>query len=140
VLSGGGESFGKFESPLQIDSFDGKSMSLGGLVMTNAATRVSDIPAGLDSILLEDRTPLVVQGMQFVPSATNRFKRSDNVALYTEIYDPLLASEQPPKVAFAYHVIDRANNKDVVFTGALPAGQSGGSHGHGGEGERLAAG
>jgi VWFA-related protein len=123
VLSGGGESFGKFESPLQIDSFDGKSMSLGGLVMTNAATRVSDIPAGLDSILLEDRTPLVVQGMQFVPSATNRFKRSDNVALYTEIYDPLLASEQPPKVAFAYHVIDRANNKDVVFTGALPAEQ-----------------
>jgi len=123
VLSGGGESFGKFESPLQIDSYDGKSMSLGGLVMTNAATRVSDIPAGLDSILLEDRTPLVVQGMQFVPSATNRFKRSDNVALYTEIYDPLLASDQPPKVAFAYHVMDRATNKDVVFTGALPAEQ-----------------
>jgi hypothetical protein len=61
--------------------------------------------------------------MQFVPSATNRFKRSDNVALYTEIYDPLLASEQPPRVAFAYHVIDRATNKDVVFTGALPAEQ-----------------
>jgi VWFA-related protein len=121
VLSGGGASFGKFESPLQIDAYDGKSMSLGGLVLTNSATRVSDIPTGLDSILLEDRTPLVVQGMELVPSATNRFKRSDNVILYTEIYDPLLASDNPPKVAFGYHVVDRATNKEVLFTGAVPA-------------------
>jgi len=121
VLSGGGDTFGKFESALQIDSYDGKSMSLGGIVMTNSATRVSDIPTGLDSILLEDRTPLVVKGMQVVPSATNRFKRSDNVILYTEIYDPLLATDKPPKVGFGYHVIDRGTNKEVLFTGAVPA-------------------
>jgi VWFA-related protein len=121
VLSGGGDTFGKFESPLQIDSYDGKSMSLGGIALTNSATRVSDIPTGLDSILLEDRTPLVIKGMQVVPSATNRFKRSDNVILYTEIYDPLLASDQPPKLGFGYHVLDRATNKEVVFTGAVPA-------------------
>jgi VWFA-related protein len=121
VLSGGGDTFGKFESPLQIDSYDGKSMSLGGIALTNSATRVSDIPTGLDSILLEDRTPLVIKGMQVVPSATNRFKRSDNVILYTEIYDPLLASDPPPKLGFGYHVLDRATNKEVIFTGAIPA-------------------
>jgi hypothetical protein len=120
-LSGGGDTFGKFESPLQIDSYDGKSMSLGGIVLTNSATRVSDIPTGIDSILLEDRTPLVVKGMQVVPSATNRFKRSDNVILYTEIYDPALATDKPPKVGFGYHVIDRGTNKEVLFTGAVPA-------------------
>jgi VWFA-related protein len=123
VLSGGGDTFGKFESPLQIDAYDGKGMSLGGVVLTNSATRVSDIPTGLDSILLEDRTPLVVQGMQVVPSATNRFKRSDNVIMYTEIYDPLLASDAPPKVAFGYRVLERTSNKEVVFTGAVPADQ-----------------
>jgi VWFA-related protein len=121
VLSGGGDTFGKFESPLQIDSYDGKSMSLGGIVLTNSATRVSDIPTGLDSVLLEDRTPLVVKGMQVVPSATNRFKRSDNVILYTEIYDPILTSDKPPKLAFGYHVLDRATNKEVFFTGAVSA-------------------
>jgi hypothetical protein len=121
VLSGGADTFGRFESPLQIDSYDGKSMSLGGLVLTNSATRVSDIPTGLDSVLLEDHTPLVIQGMQLVPSATNRFKRTDNVLLYTEIYDPLLASDKPPKVAFGYHLIDRSTNKEVLFTGALSA-------------------
>jgi VWFA-related protein len=121
VLSGGGDTFGKFESPLQIDSYDGKSMSLGGIVLTNSATRVSDIPTGLDSVLLEDRTPLVVKGMQVVPSATNRFKRGDNVILYTEIYDPILTSDKPPKLAFGYHVLDRATNKEVFFTGAVSA-------------------
>ena len=121
VLSGGGDTFGKFESPLQIDSYDGKTMSLGGIVLTNSATRVSDIPTGLDSVLLEDRTPLVVKGMQVVPSATNRFKRGDNVILYTEIYDPILTSDKPPKLAFGYHVLDRATNKEVFFTGAVSA-------------------
>jgi hypothetical protein len=71
--------------------------------------------------LLEDRTPLVIKGMQVVPSATNRFKRSDNVILYTEIYDPLLASDKPPKLGLDYHVLDRATNKELLFTGAVPA-------------------
>jgi len=90
VLSGGSDTFGKFESPLQIDSYDGQQFSLGGVVLTNSMTRISDIPSGLDSALLEDRTPLVVKGMQVMPSASNRFKRSDNVVLYTEIYEPAL--------------------------------------------------
>jgi VWFA-related protein len=121
VLNGGGDAFGKFESPLHIDPYDGKTLSLSGVAMTNSATRVSDTPTGLDSVLLEDRTPLVVKGLQVVPSATNRFKKTDNVIMHAEIYEPLLTSDDPPKIAFAYHIVDRATNKDVMFTGAMPA-------------------
>jgi hypothetical protein len=121
VLSGGGDTFGKFESPLQIDPYDGKQFMLGGVALTNSATRVSDIPTGLDSVLLEDRTPLVVQGLQIVPSATNRFRRTDNVILYTEIYDPLLTSANPPRVGFGYHIYERASNKEVLFSGLIAA-------------------
>ena len=121
VLSGGGDSFGKFETPLHIDSYDGKALSMGGIVMTNNPTRIADTPTGLDSVLLEDHTPLIVKGIQVVPSATNRFKKSDNVILYTEIYEPLLTGDNPPKVAFAYHIIERSTKKDLVFTGAMPA-------------------
>ncbi|MBV8514116.1 MAG: VWA domain-containing protein [Acidobacteria bacterium] len=121
VLSGGGDAFGKFETPLHIDPYDGKTLSLGGIVMTNSATRVADTPAGLDSVLLEDHTPLIVKGLQVVPSATNRFKKTDNVIMYTEVYEPLLTGENPPKVAVAYHVFNRATNKDILFTGAMPA-------------------
>jgi hypothetical protein len=121
VLSGGGDTFGKFEAPLQIEEYDGQHFSLGSVALTNSATRISDIPSGLDSALLEDRTPLVVKGMQVVPSASNRFKRKDNLILYTEIYEPGLMSEKPPRVGFAYHIYERASNKDVFFSGLAPA-------------------
>jgi VWFA-related protein len=124
VLSAGssGDTFGKFETPMTIDPYDGKQFSLGGVVLTNTAQRISDIPSGVDAILLEDRTPLVVKGMQLVPSATNRFKRSDNVIMYTEIYEPSLATpDSQAKVGFAYRIYNRADNKEVVFTGLIPA-------------------
>jgi VWFA-related protein len=121
VLSAGaGDTFGKFESPLQIDAYDGKQLTLGGVVLTSNAARVSDIPTGLDSVLLEDRTPLVVEGLEVVPSATNRFKKTDHVIMYTEIYEPLLATDKPPRVGFAYRIMERATNKQLAFTGVVP--------------------
>ena len=42
--AGAGDAFGKFESPLQIDAYDGKQFTLGGVALTNSATRLSDIP------------------------------------------------------------------------------------------------
>jgi VWFA-related protein len=121
VLSAGGNQFGKFESPLQIDAYDGKRLSLGGVVLTNSAERLTDIPTGMDSELLEDRTPLVVKGMQMIPSGSNRFKKGDNVIAYTEVYEPLLTSANPPQVGFGYHVYERATNKEVRFTGVMRA-------------------
>jgi len=119
VLSGGGDAFGKFETPLQIDTYDGKHFSLGGIALTGNALRVGDIPTSLDAALLEDRTPLVVHGYQIVPSGTNRFKRDDNVVVYSEIYEPLLTSENPPKIGLGYRILDRASKKEVMFTGVV---------------------
>jgi hypothetical protein len=121
VLSAGGDAFGKFESPLSIDAYDGKHFSLGGVALTNAAHKLSDIPESLDSVLLEDRTPLVVKGMQILPSATNRFKHTDNVVVYSEIYEPLLTSDTPPVVAMGYTVFDRGTNNKIFSTGAVRA-------------------
>jgi VWFA-related protein len=121
VLSAGGDAFGKFESPLAIDSYDGKHFSLSGVALTNAAQKLNDIPTGLDAVLLEDRTPLVVKGMQIVPSGSNRFKHTDTVALYTEIYEPLLTSATPPIVGMAYRIFERSTNKEVFFTQLIRA-------------------
>lgn len=121
VLSAGGDAFGKIESPLAIDAYDGKHFSLGGVALTNSAQKLNDIPTGLDSALLEDRTPLVVKGMQIVPSGTNRFKHTDTVVLYSEIYEPLLTSASPPMVAFAYRLFDRGTNKELFFTNIIRA-------------------
>jgi VWFA-related protein len=121
VLSAGSDAFGKFETPLRIDSYDGKHFSLGGVAMTDTVQRLGDIPTSLDAALLEDRTPLVVQGLQILPSATNRFKRDQNVVVYSEIYEPLLTSDSPPKIGMGYRVLDRASKKEVMFTGVVAA-------------------
>jgi VWFA-related protein len=121
VLSGGGDAFGKFEMPLQIDAYDGKHFSLGGVALTDSVQRLGDIPTSLDSALLEDRTPLVVQGLQILPSGTNRFKRDGNVVVYSEIYEPLLTSDSPPKIGMGYRILDRATKKEVMFTGVVAA-------------------
>jgi hypothetical protein len=121
VLSGGGESFGKFETPLQIDSYDGKKFGLGGVTLTNSAQKLTDIPTSVDEALSEDRTPLVVKGMQIFPSASNHFRKTDRVILYTEVYEPLLTSENPPKVGVGYRLLERGTGKEVFFSNVIPA-------------------
>ena len=118
VLSTGAETFGKMESPLKIDSYDGKQFSISPAVMTNETQPVSALAgsADLDAALLEDRTPLVSKGVQFMPLAQNHFKQSDKVAVYSEIYEPLLASDSPPQVVVGYKLFDESN-KEVFFTG-----------------------
>ena len=121
VLSTGGDAFGKFESPLAIDPYDGKQFSLSGVALTNSAQKVNDIPTSLDSALLEDRTPLVVKGMQIVPSGSNRFKHTDNVILYAEIYEPLLTSATPPALGMGYTIFERVSNQKLFSTGGQRA-------------------
>jgi VWFA-related protein len=123
VLSAGNDSYGKSSWPLSIDPYDGKQFALGGIAMTNNVQRVEEmaVNADLDSVLLEDRTPLVVKGMQIVPLAVNRFKKSDKVVLYSEIYDALLTEEKPPRVVLGYKIQERSSNKEVFFTGSVAA-------------------
>ena len=123
VLSAGSDTYGKSSWPMDIDAYDGKQFAVGGIALTNNAQRVEQLAssADFDAVLLEDRTPLVVKGLQVVPSAVNRFKRSDKVVMYSEVYDSLLSSDKPPRVAIGYKIQERATNKEVFFTGTVAA-------------------
>jgi hypothetical protein len=59
--------------------------------------------------------------MQITPSGTNHFKRDQNVVMYSEIYEPLLTSPNPPKIGMGYRIFERATEKEVVFTGVVSA-------------------
>jgi VWFA-related protein len=120
VFSAGGESFGRFEAPLVIEPYDGKTFTLGGVVLSTDFQRVDQISSDVDATLLEDHTPLIAKGMQFTPAAIKQFKKSDNLVLYSELYAPLLKSEAPPRVGAGYRIFDKATNKQVLFTGVVP--------------------
>jgi hypothetical protein len=119
VLSSGGEGFAKFETPLKIEPYDGKKFTLGGVVLSNTLQAVNQISTDVDASLLEDRTPMILKGMQITPSADCAFKKSDKVILYSQVYAPLLTSETPPRVAAGYSILD-ASNKQVFFSGGVP--------------------
>lgn len=119
VLSGGSEKFGKYETPLAIEPYDGKTFSLSGLAFSNQMQRVSDGASDLDADLLAGRMPMVVQGMELTPSGSNRFKKTDKVAFYAQIYDPHLADANPPGVGCQYTVFDQKTGKKVLSTGVI---------------------
>jgi VWFA-related protein len=118
VVSSGNDAFGKYDSPLEIDPYEGNQLTLGGVVLSNSTERFADIPSDVDAVMVGNRTALVVKGKQINPSASNRFKKTDTVALYTEVYEPLLASPNPPQLAAGYTLIERSSSTTVFNTGA----------------------
>ena len=118
VFSSGGESFGKAETPLQIDLNDGKQFTLSGIALSNTVIKLNDVTADAEFSLLEDRTPLLVNHMEIVPSGTNSFKKTELAVLYVEVYEPLLKGDKPPAVALGYRVVDRKSGA-VKFDSGL---------------------
>jgi hypothetical protein len=126
VFSSGNESFGKLETPLLIDPYHGQEISLSGVALSNDIRSAADTSAGLDSELLEGWTPLVAQGFQISPSASNHFKKTDTAAIYAEVYEPLLKNPNPPEVAYELIVEERKSGQEKFHIGdRTPKGKAG---------------
>ena len=108
VFSSSGEGFGKIETPLSIEAYDGKALSLSSMALSRDIRKVSDLATGLDAALMEDRTLLIAKGFQIVPAATYHFKKSDNAAVYAEVYEPLLVNAEHPQVGIQLRVVDKS--------------------------------
>jgi VWFA-related protein len=117
VFSSGSESFGKLEMPLSIDAYQGKEFSISGIALSNDIRRAADFSADLGGEMLEDRTPLLVQGFQVVPSASYHFMKTDNAAVYAEVYEPLLKTANPPEVAYEIIVTERKSGQEKYHVG-----------------------
>src|SRR5277367_2961006 len=113
VVSGGGDKFAKFETPLEVDPYDGKKFSLSAVALSDQFQPVSDLGSSLDADLLADRAPLVVRNLQLTPSGSNHFKKTDKVAVYAQIYAPQLADPNPPTVKCTYVVLDPKTGKTL---------------------------
>jgi hypothetical protein len=119
AFNAGEQNFGKVEIPLVIDPYEEKQFSMSGLALSKEIRRISDLATGIDAELLADRTPLVVRGMQIIPTGANRFKSNEPAEIYLEVYDPLLVGEKPPKVLLQYSVLNLKSGErklDVSIT------------------------
>jgi len=121
VFNSGGEAFGKIETSLTVDPYDGKQFSLSSMALSKDLRRAADVATGLDAALMEDHTPLITRGMEIVPAASYNFKKTDTAVIYAEIYAPLLASVNPPQVEMEMKVINRKTGQAMFQSGMIGA-------------------
>lgn len=92
VFSSAADQFGKLETPLTVDAWEGTQFALSGLVLSKEVHPAAQMVGGLDQDLLENRVPLVVNGIRVTPSGTNHFHKTEDGYVYAEIYEPALSS------------------------------------------------
>jgi len=123
VFSSGGSNFGKIETQLEVDPYEPSNFSISGLALSREAHKASDVAASLDASLLEDKVPLLYNGLHLIPSGTSEFKKEDMKVFYVEIYEPLLSKTPDPKnplvVAIDMKVLDRKSGEQKSDTGLL---------------------
>ena len=89
VFSSGAANFGKLEAPLVIDSPKAGELALSGLVLSQQLNPApKDLGLGLDLGLTAERTGLITEGMQVVPSGSNQLTQSQPAFFYFEVYPP----------------------------------------------------
>lgn len=123
VFTAGGEGFGKLETPLNVAPFDGTKFTLSSIAMSKELHKVSDLNTVLDSKLLADKTPMISQGMELIPTASNSFQKGGPGAFYLEIYEPSLLEEKPHKVALQMRVMDRQTKQVKLDSGMIDMAQ-----------------
>ena len=127
VFSSGGESFGKLQAALAVDSYDGKHFSLSALALSKETHPVSDMAQGLDADLMQGDVPLVYHGVQIVPAADYHFKKTDPAVVYMEIYAPSMAESNPPQIDLQYVIVDMKTGQAKINTG-IPKIQEAAGH------------
>jgi hypothetical protein len=96
---------GNVKMPLTVPAWRSGTLGISGIALSSEV-RPLDAEAS-EGPVLEGRGPLVAGGKQFIPSATNRFRRSDQVYFYTEVSDPSLSEANPAPITMQFRILDR---------------------------------
>jgi hypothetical protein len=121
AFTSGNENFGKLEMPLAIDPWQSKQFTISGLALSHQVRATTDAGANLDQSLLDDRTPLITQGMQVIPAGSNKFSKTAPPLFYVEIYEPAIldADGQKMAVGMQIRVLDRKTGEQKSSTGMM---------------------
>lgn len=112
----GAQEFGKLDSPLSIDPWNGKTVAMSGLALSHETHPVSK-PAESDDLLLERVGPLVSNGIEVVPSGSNEFRVGEKGFFYFELY----AAAPLPSLSVRVRVLDRATGRQIDDSGPMKA-------------------
>ncbi len=112
AFGSGGESFGKLEMPLAVDARVPGELALSGLALSRETHPAAEL--GLGGSLVEDRTPLIAQDVEIIPSGSNQFTKSEAGFFYCEVYAP-----DPGSLSARIRILDRKTGEAKSDSGFL---------------------
>jgi len=113
-----GEKFGRVEAPLRVDTFDRGYLAISGVVLCKRYHKVVDGPE--EEARAPQYAPLVSRGLEFTPAGDTRYKKSDRLMTYFEIYEPRLGESGAVKLQFQMRVTDAKTGEVKAETGMRP--------------------
>jgi VWFA-related protein len=119
MFSAGGESFGKVEMPLVVGAYRLEEFAVSAVALSKETRAATDLTLGLDSLLIDDQTPLIANGMRIVPTGSSKFKKADPARFYFEIYEPGQNSDKPTDVGIQLRVLDRKTFEPRTDSGVI---------------------
>ena len=119
VLSGGGEKFAKYETPLAVPALDSHQLAITGPALSDDVRPLDELVASVGSQLLEDQTPLIAQGMEVFPQPGNHFPRGDKVSFYAEVFEPQMRAEVIPRVGILFNIVNSKSNQPVYSSNTI---------------------
>lgn len=112
------DKFGKLELPLLIDPWESKTFAISGLALSDKIRQTTDANS-LDESLLEDRTPLITQGVQVIPAGSTTFTKAQPPLFYVELYEPPDKQADKPAFGLDLTILDRKTGEQKFSTGMM---------------------
>lgn len=122
AYSEGNGSYGRLEIPLDVSSYASDTLGVSALALSKQYRKVSELGGLLDVAMLEDKKPLIANGLEIVPTGTPTYSKEDLAIFYVEMYEPLLASgdaSKAPQLGIRMRVLDRKTGEQKSDTGLL---------------------
>jgi hypothetical protein len=90
------KNFGTAQTPFRVDSYDGHSLGLSAIALTAHVRSLRDARFDVPQLPVIKPSPLVSQGVQYLPETAQAFDLHEPLYLYFELYEPGLQSPEEP--------------------------------------------
>jgi len=129
VVLSDGERFGHARAHLNIDSYDGKNLSLSSVMVCKRYRDAHVAAVETAAANIAPRyVPMVSKGIQVTPAGDTDFKGGEHLIPYFEIYAPQAAGEPITGIQVHLRIVDAKNGeivKDFPAIDAAPYAQPG---------------
>ena len=109
------QEFGKLDSPLSIDPWNGNALAMSGIALSHETRPAS--PAQPNDLILARVGPLVSNGVEVIPSGNNEFRVGERGFFYFEVY----TAAALPSLSVRVRILDGTTGRQIDDSGAMKA-------------------